>query len=164
MHLYNLNFFKSENSKICSWTSPSSHIAYIGLKKIVQWWKVWRIWWQMMLRVARDDSISKFRSQKWQTLCGNVAACSILLKPIFFPCCNMLDVLPYCVLQNLLQVEQAAMLPHNVCNFCDRNVKIESSLAAAHWSFYVISKCYYLLLFWWSNQSVDLAHGNGTVK
>ena len=24
-------------------------------KRIVQWWKVWRIWWPMMLRVPRDD-------------------------------------------------------------------------------------------------------------
>ena len=73
-------------------------------KRIVQWWKVWRIWWPMMLRVARDDSISKFRSQKWQTLCVNVAACSILLKPIFFPCWNILDFLLYCVIQNFIQV------------------------------------------------------------
>ena len=35
---------------------------------------------------------------------GNVTVCSILLIPIFFPCCNMLHVLLYCVLQNFLPV------------------------------------------------------------
>ena len=48
-----------------------------------------------MLRVVREDS--KFRSQKLQTLCDHLAACSILLRSIFFPYCNMLNVLPYCV-------------------------------------------------------------------
>ena len=36
----------------------------LAAKRIVQQCKVWRIWWPMMLSVAREDSISKFRSQK----------------------------------------------------------------------------------------------------
>ena len=80
-------------------------------KRIVQRWKVGEYGgqWCCVLREL-------IWSQKWQTLCGNVAACSILLKPILFPCCNMLDVLPYCVLQNFLQVNfpiYRSIKPHN---------------------------------------------------
>ena len=93
----------SEITYVLGLISPHK-LRTLAPKWIVQWWKIGRIWWPMMLSVPRDDSISKSLSQELQALCSDVAACSILLKPIFFSCCNMFNVFPYCAFQHFLQV------------------------------------------------------------
>ena len=107
LHLCSLQIcWRAEGDHIWSWASPSSHIAYIVYKKNISVVKGMANMVANYVAFCKRwfDSISKFQSLRSQTLCGNVEACSILLKKIFFLCCNMLEVLLYCVLQNFHQV------------------------------------------------------------